>query len=235
MDFYITNDNDSFYYNGILNVDTQGTGLQLGFDVKFPGTTLTGRKQININGNDLEAHFVLKNTFVNVIEYILSLDDTTRSQIFTGGNIFNNLFNKFTYNLTLFNVVFSEILFKGTGDLFQEINSVCKYGGYTMDQSYYCDNGILSYKGTNGDQLRLFTANDRPSATRFIFLLMNGQQNEINLNAVGGYYSEDLIFLVKRPELTTICPSSRGGKTKKRNKASKKTRKNKKIKKNRKI
>jgi hypothetical protein len=62
-------------------------------------------------------------------------------------------------------------------------------------------------------------------------MLINGQPTEINLNGVGGYYSEELLFLVKRQELKSICPNqnSRGGKTKKKNKLSKKTRKNHKI------
>lgn len=230
MDFLITNVNEDFHYNGKLNILEGNEKLQLGFEVKLPKSILTGTKDININGNDLEAHFVLKNTLLNIINFILTLNDNERSQIFTDSNIFNNLFNKFILNTSLFNIVFSEILFKGTGDLFQEINCVCKYGGYTMS-NYFCDNNILSFNTSTGDQLRLFTANDRPSGSRFIFMLINGQPTEINLNGVGGYYSEELLFLVKRQELKSICPNqnSRGGKTKKKNKLSKKTRKNHKI------
>jgi hypothetical protein len=63
-------------------------------------------------------------------------------------------------------------------------------------------------------------------------MLINGNQDQINLKAVGGYYSEDFIFLVKRNENTNICGVSTGGKTKKRYSKFKKTRKHIKNKKN---
>jgi hypothetical protein len=222
MNFFITDDAENIYYNGKLDVDTTSSsgsypkniGLTLNLKVS-QDLTLNGNKNTTINGVDLEAHFVLKNTLVNIINYILSTDDVTRTTIFTGGNIFGNLFTIFSSNnnLQLFNILYSEILFKGTGDLFQEINCVSKFGGYTME-NYKTNEGILSYKTSNGNQLRLFAANDRPSGTRFIYMLLKGKPAEINIKAMGGYYSKENIFLVKRDDNVDSCkpePVTKGG------------------------
>lgn len=224
MNFYITNSEENLYYNGKLNIDSSKmengypTNLNLSFDVKVnPSLTLNGNKTTTINGIDLEAHFVLKNTLVNVINYILSADDTQKSMIFTNGRIFANLFDLYSNNnnnMNLFNLVYSEILFKGTGDLFQEINCVSKFGGYKMD-NYTIDKGILSIKTSNGDQIRFFAANDRPSGTRFIYMLLKGNPAEINIKAMGGYYSKEKLVIVKRPDNNNNCQPiavTRGGK-----------------------
>ena len=121
-----------------------------------------------------------------------------------------------------------EILFKGTGDLFQEINCVSKFGGYTM-KNYKIDSNILSMNTNNGEQFRLFAANDRPSGTRFIFMLLNGNPNEINTKAMGGYYSKEKLLIVKHPQNTKNCdivPEIRGGSKMKRNNRTKKNRNN---------
>jgi hypothetical protein len=241
MDFYITNTEENLYYNGKLNIDNSKTengyptNLNILFNVKVnPNLTLNGNKNTTINGIDLEAHFVLKNTLLNIINYILSVDDSKKSLIFTNGKIFDNLFNLFSNNdINLFNLVYSEILFKGTGDLFQEINCVSKFGGYTMN-NYKIDKGILSYKTSNGEQLRFFAANDRPSGTRFIYMLLNGNSSEINSKAMGGYYSKENILVVKRPENKNNCqpiPSVTGGKKNKTKTKKIRNHKNTKIKK----
>lgn len=214
MNFKIM-ENDNLYYNGMMQIQPNKKDLTLSLDVKLsPNVTLNGRKTTTINGNDLEAHVVLRNTLSNVIDYIVALDDATRTRVFAGGDIFGNLFDLFVINNN-FNTVYSEILFKGTGDIFQEINCVSKFGGYVMDSTYRADPGILSYRTPTGDQLRFFAANDRPSGTRFVFMLVNGRPNEINMKAVGGYYSAENLFLVKRQENTNICQLKTGGRRKK--------------------
>ena len=149
-------DPDILFYNGKLEIDDSlplvngyPISIRQSFNIKVNNQLiLSGSKLTNVNnGIDLEAHVVLKNTLVNVIDYILGLDDTDRASIFTGGNIFDNLFVNFVNNggqtSPLFNLIYSELLFKGTGDLFQEINCACKYGGYTM-ANYKSDRDILS-------------------------------------------------------------------------------------------
>jgi hypothetical protein len=230
MNFKIADTSEDIYYNGVLEIDTQKlqpnvnpTNLNLSYNVRMNGLniTLSGNKSTTMNGLDLEAHFVLKNTLLNVINFILNANPQTQTRIFTGGNIFGNLFDMFSSdksNYVLFNTVYSEILFKGTGDLFQEINCVCKFGGYTMS-NYTINPGILPINTSSGEQLRLFTANDRPSGTRFIYMLKNGNPSEINTKAIGGYYSKEHILIYGRPDNKNICgivPLRGGGKLKRK-------------------
>ena len=241
MNFKIADTNEDIYYNGVLEIDTRKleanvnpTNLNLSYNVRTNGlnVTLSGNKTTTMNGLDLEAHFVLKNTLLNVINFILNQSNPqTQTSIFSGGNIFGNLFDMFSSDkskYTLFNTVYSEILFKGTGDLFQEINCVCKFGGYTMT-NYKINPGILPINTPSGEQLRLFTANDRPSGTRFIYMLKNGNASEINTKAIGGYYSKEHILIYGRPDNKNICGivQLRGG-----GKLKRKTRKHKNVKKN---
>ena len=235
MNFKIADTSEDIYYNGVLEIDTNKlqpnvnpTNLNLSYNVRMNnnGTngvniTLSGNKTTTMNGLDLEAHFVLKNTLLNVINFILNANSQTQTSIFTEGNIFGNLFDMFSSdksNYALFNTVYSEILFKGTGDLFQEINCVCKFGGYTMT-NYKINPGILPINTSSGEQLRLFTANDRPSGTRFIYMLKNGDPSEINTKAIGGYYSKEHILIYGRPDNKNICgivPLKGGGKVKRK-------------------
>jgi hypothetical protein len=83
--------------------------------------------------------------------------------------------------------------------------------------NYKIDKGILSIKTNDGDQIRFFAANDRPSGTRFIYMLLNGNLGEINTKAMGGYYSKEKLVIVKRPDNSNNCqiiPVTRGGKRK---------------------
>jgi hypothetical protein len=219
---FIIGDVSGNYYNGFLNIQPlDPPRITLGFNINVNGVILSGSKYVNITGNDLEAHVVLKNTLVNVIDYIVSLDEPNRDSIFHDDNIFSNLFDLFARTPastpSLFNKVYSEILFKGTGDLYQEINSVNKYGGYIDDDSYACDSKIIPYRGSGGqwqEPLRFFAANDRPSGTRFIFMLTHGNHEDINKKAVGGYYSKAFNLLLKHHTNTNICGGFTGGKKK---------------------
>jgi len=87
-------------------------------------------------------------------------------------------------------------LFKGLGDISQEMTSLFKWGGsvsphniiYTED-----DNNIVKWDIKTGNAYRFFLANDRLSANRFILTLNYGLQNKtnpINVLAYGGYFNK---------------------------------------------
>ena len=176
--------------------------------------------------------------------------------------------------------VYGEITKKGIGDIFQEVNAMCKYGGYSLIRpnnvvadaaaaAYVGDRGtyrvsterIISYlespatqntpinftmpaqanytrirandnaaaPNPNGDQLRLFIAEDRPSGFRAGFVRKFGRQQDINNRASGGYYDgTDLGSFIVRPHNMNFCNIPAGvvfgGSTQNR-----KTRKHKKI------
>ncbi len=242
MDFTIVGpEPNNIYYNGKLSVNPTHTDttvkleFEVGLNIKLNGDDklkIKGEKSnINMNNaNNLEAYNVLKNTLVNIInfienpfnfiapktiliiptgtgtgtlqkkksdirsvqDYILDTNNyTLTDEEQPPSNIFDNLFNIFVLNPNLFNkVVHSEILFKVLGDLFQEINSLCKYGGYT-GENYETTDDVIKYNMLpgGGDTIRGFFANDRPSAIRFLYMLQHATKDSINQQAYGGYYS----------------------------------------------
>jgi hypothetical protein len=56
--------------------------------------------------------------------------------------------------------------------------------------TYYKSSQISDWY-TDGNAVRMFIANDRPSAVRFWFLLRNGKPDEINTLSYGGYNISD--------------------------------------------
>lgn len=165
---------------------------------------------------DLEAKTALKNTLVNIlktIETIYSVNQDLGSYITNHvpiqnfktffDNIFNVIKNQAVTSAiepskinvssqtiqSLLNAVFT-ILGKGSGDIFQEINSVCKNGGYKQEAQYNNNSMIQWPSNGKGDCMRFFAATDRPSAARFVFLLLQGKPAEINQLAFGGYISK---------------------------------------------
>ena len=130
------------------------------------------------------------------------------------------------------------ILFKGTGDIFQEINALCKYGGYTSSPNYINNTEIIEWDNT-GNVKRIFFANDRPSASRFISMLKEGRDEDVNINASGGYKPFfDNAFLVEKESTSDAAGGEKAGggkrKTKRRStqKKCKNTHKKKSIRKN---
>ena len=212
MDFKITeNAGNPLYYNGTMKIGEDPSRIDVGFDINFPGFGQVNGKKLYVNmktSDDLEASVVLRNTLLSIL---LSIPNLRLTNIWDG--IYSRLTEQIpdpqdatnTKTIPLFALIYKEILFKGVGDLFQEVNAAFKYGGYTMD-NYTCDpNIIYSYQGTNGNQIRGFLAKDRPSGTRFIYMLLNGIDAEINKKAFGGYYSKEKEVLAKRADNQNIC------------------------------
>ena len=242
MDFKLANENETIYYNGKLNIVNEEIIIISLNILTSNGLIIDASKNVNVAGSDLEAHRILKNTLSSLITKIVDSEQNIRDEIFTNNAIFENIFNidsnvSENINNLWFNVVFQEILFKGVGDLFQEINAVAKHGGYTME-NYYADPDVLPYPKESGIVPRFFAANDRPSGTRFMFMLINGSKEKINTRAFGGYFaSQDNAFLIYHPsnDVQKLCSPpaeqfatqlSGGTTTKNRTKTKKTTRKN---------
>ena len=89
-------------------------------------------------------------------------------------------------------VPFSKLVFKGCGDLFQEINAVCVHGGYKIGvdyQSYFKDDTqhtqMIQWKSERNLQ-RLVLSNDRPSAARAMIMLACATDG-VNASGQAGY------------------------------------------------
>jgi hypothetical protein len=211
MDFKITeNASNPLYYNGTMKIGDDISRIDVGFDINFPGFGKVNGKKLFVDmktSDDLEASVVLRNTLLSIL---LSIPNLRLTNIWDG--IYARLTEQIpdpqdatnTKTIPLFSLIYKEILFKGVGDLFQEANAAFKYGGYTME-NYTCDPDIYSYQETDGNQIRGFLAKDRPSGTRFIFMLLNGSDAEINKKAFGGYYSNEKEILAKRSDNKNIC------------------------------
>ena len=210
------NTQDSFYYQGISSYNHNdnfclATVLyQINF--QFPGRPILQlEKLIPLGGTDLEAYNVLHDTLKLVVLF-LDANDAFKRELITGNDgIFFNMWLK-SFGGPLLDtdkqqqllICILHILFKGTGDLFQEINSVCKFGGYSEN---YRSNNIISYSEANGlnsdsrgNTLRMFIANDQPSACRFAYLLLKGNPDYINNFAFGGYMGIGKEMVVSRIE-----------------------------------
>jgi hypothetical protein len=90
---------------------------------------------------------------------------------------------------------------------------VCAYGGY-LHNNYNYDTDVHNYTKTKKNMLRFFAANDRPSGTRFMYMLLNGKKEEINEYAFGGYYSKEDDYIVQRNDMNNLCETLKqnGGK-----------------------
>ena len=196
MDFIIGSNNTSDHYRGTLEISTEDT-VEVKIDVKLGNFNLIQSKKINMNSDDLVAHVVLRKTLGSIIEFM-----DKNEYLYVERDVFRSLFDIGVLDVSqpnthspgspshpnsIFNLVFKELLFKGVGDIFQEINAVSKFGGYTSD-NYYSGSLIKSFFGSaNGNVPRCFVAKDRVSICRFIFMKQVGNKSEINTMAFGGY------------------------------------------------
>lgn len=232
MNFFITGiSNQSFGYKGVLTPDIRDSSdvdfsINLEIDVLLPKGRIIGKKlNVPVNKPDtFKAVIALGNSVKTILLSILPplqsngvVTDVADIWKVIVENMYEEIQDPFIdpairQNTPIYNVILRELLFKGTGDLFQEINAVCKNGGY-ISPIIYSDNVDNSAKYKGGDAVRYFSANDRPSSIRFMHMLLNGNPKQINLKAFGGYISEFDEIIVKRPENNAICsPVMKGGK-----------------------
>ena len=179
------------------------------------GIVIRGEKTIHIpTSTELTAHVALKHTLVVVIEKMYALTTATPT-FFTAPTppgaapwgIWGRLFD---YGVTeannqFFKDLFAELLFKGRGDLDQEINAAIKWGGYIGNPRNIQYGPLIVQHDLFGEAMRYFVANDRPSACRFMFMLLNAPLEQVNRLAFGGYYSDRKRVLVKHPLLGPGC------------------------------
>jgi hypothetical protein len=217
MNFKIRSVTGDFFYEGKMILDSPASPIvSLEFNIQLPtGKIIEGKKPyINVSNDlSLEAPVVLGDTLKSIID--LNIQDDVDTNIGIIQTIETNLFKEFpdpqlltgSETIPLYAHILRKILFKAVGDLFQEINAVAKFGGYT-GINYNCDTDDpkIDFNGS-GNTVRFFASNDRPSGTRFMFMLENGRPHEINMKAYGGYYpkDDDKDLLTHRIENTSLC------------------------------
>jgi len=192
MDFVITDTRHTNFYHCVLNT-TAPAQVDVMYTLQCDGKQpVTGRVHIpDFKQTDyLEAPKVLLRTMTLFLQFVSAL---ARLDMSITNDVFASIFDQEFANPDYFQVIFGNILDKLLGDLLQEVNAVCKFGGYSSPPT--SSPGVIRYDA-NGDALRVFTANDQPSALRFIMMLLEGNQAEINLNAMGGYWGEHKHLLI---------------------------------------
>lgn len=141
---------------------------------------------------------------------------------------------KQTKSSNIIELFYEYSLFKGLGDISQEMTSVIKYGG---GETYKpTKQNIVASFNSSGNAPRFFIANDRLSANRFILTLnygLNYNNNNINVDAYGGYLNnfgckQTSMYLVEKKSSVTVGGSKYSKSQKKRYfKSQQKTKKNK--------
>ena len=207
MNFMLTNHNENFFYQGKLNLsDENEKEVVLKLNVKTPSGIELGRQnETSVDDESLKAYVALRKTLVGLLNYVTNHRDAFDLK----GNIFRQLFEKATTekvtteNPGIFQIFYNEILYKGVGDLFQEINSAVKFGGYTFNNfdSFKQNKNNMTFD-KRGNAIRYFVANDRPSGVRFIMMVTQGKKGEINSGAIGGYFGDKKKLTVERSGVT---------------------------------
>jgi hypothetical protein len=205
MDFAITNEGMSKFYNGTMKI-IDATSVKIGLNIKLSKCTIVHAENIQMNSDNLVAHVVLRKTLDSIVLYIDEARNSPKNRyLYAEADVFQKLFEigvdelskknesssaNSSHPNSIFTVLFKNILFKGVGDIFQEINAIAKFGGYTGDQ-YKCGSNIEKYMDGNGNGTgnasRCFVAKDRVSVSRYLFIRGFGKDSEINLSTSGGY------------------------------------------------
>jgi hypothetical protein len=172
------------------------------------------RTTIRLTNNDVEPSTKKRRTTTNINTNSNSNSNELTSSDKETPSFFRNYFNLQLdgkhNNFNFFFNILANIYFKGSGDLFQELNVCCKNGAYLNDGSYYADPTIIkwSFEKTDGNTLRMFIARDRPSACRFAIMTLFGDDAGINKYAFGGYSSTTKTLIVSRLKMSN--PNKKG-------------------------
>ena len=214
MDFVISfNGDNGNFYQGSTNIKENESFVNVNYGFKFNDLELYNFLDIYLNNPIiLQANY----TFKGVINRII--DIWKAAQNVTNGEELWTILENTDYFLSILKLGSQ----KAVGDIFQEINSTLKNGGYNV-------NTLIDNKKTFG------LMGDRPSGIRVIKLLKDAA-SDVNKNACGGYIAtninNNLVYISDSTiPLDNKRKNKKGGKTKKnkRNKKNKKSKKPKKI------
>ena len=163
---------------------------------------------------DLKATTAYKSV-VKMIKSIYDEVQSTQSNIPQGVEYIKEMWKRvqYQYNRAGFNKLLSATTLKTMGDYLQESQAVFKWGGYINNnhsfpeglkaqeqfetikdkliyRSVTSEEAIIPYDQNTGDGLRLGVQGDRPSGSRSIYMLLNGE-GAVNDQAMTGYVKND--------------------------------------------
>jgi hypothetical protein len=204
----IDNSNPNYFYNGsiIPNIQAQQATIKINFKNPF---RFSYENQVTSNLDKEQSMLKAVNVLSTMLKNLYNNNFST-IQI-PNGLVFSYMFSEQANYLNYLKDVYY-ILFKGTGDLFQEINAVSSKASYISGKPSYGPSNLADSIAqiNNNSRTRLFLANDRPSAVRFGFMLIRGLTN-INQEAYGGYLtSSGKIVIFKKNQNPVDCRGCSG-------------------------
>jgi len=136
---------------------------------------------IDIQSNQVTGQLIGNkiDTFSNL--YTISTNNNTTLSFVNNSGIFYTS-GEIQGNINGLGIILSKILLKGAGDLFQEINAICKWGGYERPGPMYAGQQQVVRYNNQGNAQRIFRTNDRISGARAYYMwynLDNAYRNEL--------------------------------------------------------
>lgn len=179
MDFQISNNTGSIFYKGKTTYSQRGKNIntQITFEAQANDFKLT---PVVLNLDFVEESHVLElsanKTFKTLLSKILDIWDKYIAR--TPSTSPEVLWEKLIETPVIFSELVSSGAVKSVGDLFQEINSVAKVGGYSNVTTDEFNNEFRI--GANGDQ---------PSGVRAGFIALNACPACVHNDIMAGYLS----------------------------------------------
>ena len=186
MKVKFTNKEKTYYYSLELNYDKDI--LKLIIEIKLPLTKEVIRinKSIDMKGDvkDLSASRNYEKALDTLVNKIRIIKEFKWAELHSNEDFIISFIQ--SYHV------------KALGDFIQELNGILKYSGYKYidnNPSYEDEANIIRFKKTaegkekDGNKFRIFVANDRPSACRYMFLKKVLSEKVKNTKSFGGNYS----------------------------------------------
>lgn len=170
--------------------------LRFGDPTAIPTLSVFTNSNI-VTGEDLKARVVLRNVIVQLLEYYNrnTVGGTSNSNGYFASGFWQTLMSKDANDL--FNLLkYTHRKYYGDGR--QEFEALMKFAGYIDTTGpIYTENSIIKKFNFDGDAVRRFFANDRPSMARYILLSVYGN-GDVNSLTAGGYVGPKSTLLVER-------------------------------------
>jgi len=228
MDFMIsspegqTPNDETKFYEGKTTLTAKKDSVAIEYGFKFNNLQLYNFLKIDITSKPivLEANYAFKGVINRILEIWKGAQTETKIEDLW------DLLEKDAFFLSILQVGSQ----KAIGDIFQEVNSTLKNGGYSLLNNDRDKIEEINRRKTFG------LMGDRPSGVRVVKLLKDGKIDDINQMACGGYVSEQGSLIYNNITYAQVVSGrSFGGMTQKKFKTKTNTRKKKNNKRRRSI
>lgn len=200
--FKIIDDNDFPYFDGTMSYINKKTA-SISVNINNTGYDTISYNIDNLDietSKELAAAYVFKNQAKYIINCFSQMHESILSNKTPSSNtliwdLFLN-WGESNKKFTFVNELIKIGNLKSLGDVFQEINGICKNGAYV--KSSYSHGSDVNPHFKNEDTPRVVLSNDRPSGVRIAFSLICASEG-INSKSIGGYTGGETIIVRRTP------------------------------------